>query len=594
MNYSADEYRKRVRGCFIGKCVGGTLGMPYEGKLSVNDVTYYNPVPTAMLGNDDLDLQVVALEIIRRRGLPVSARYLSDMWLDNVRCWPDEYGVAQKNRLARLFPPLSGHYTNKFSGGMGAAIRSELYACLAPADPDLAVVLCREDAFTDHYGDGADACAFLTAIESAAFIESDARRLIAVGLSYITDNIRMTRAFEDIIKWWDETRDMLSVRALILENYPSQNWTDVTINLSLIILAWLAGAGDFSKCVCAAASLGYDADCTCATLGAILGLIDVDAIEDKWTWPIGDQLVLSNNIVGMHEPRDILGFCAQIFETCCEVQRYYSSKCRLEGDLPAYTGARAWAAHPEVARIRDMRLTESLIEVSPLTVRLRYPEDVALFPGAPQKFALTLGNPGAQPARGEFELVASDGFSATGGCAFALEPGESVEIDIMVEMSARPRRRTYLNPLDIVFTLNGMRWTASAGLIPAFTWLTETGIVDSASNIALFGEGEHVFEIEFKAFTRMDNVRFICQGTRPLRVFMDGELLNEHDYKQYVPAIHRCKACVMIETLGIGWHKVRVEVQKGDNLPGEFFLMLGTRYGWEWLSALEWRAGARS
>ena len=107
-------------------------------------------------------------------------------------------------------------------------------------------------------------------MESYAFVESDCRKLIEKGLSYITGNRRMTSAFTDTIAWWDETHDALQVRAKILEKYPSHNWTDVTINLSLILLSWLAGGGDFSKSICTAASLGYDADCTCATLGAIL------------------------------------------------------------------------------------------------------------------------------------------------------------------------------------------------------------------------------------------------------------------------------------------------------------------------------------
>ena len=108
MNYPVSEYRKKVRGCFIGKSVGGTLGMPFEGNLNVNEVTYYDPVPTSMVANDDLDLQVVALEILRRRGLPVTAHYLCELWQKNVQCCPDEYGVANNNPTIGLFAPLSG------------------------------------------------------------------------------------------------------------------------------------------------------------------------------------------------------------------------------------------------------------------------------------------------------------------------------------------------------------------------------------------------------------------------------------------------------------------------------------------------------
>ena len=34
-----DEYYKRLRGCFIGKSVGGTLGMPYEGEQRLLNLT---------------------------------------------------------------------------------------------------------------------------------------------------------------------------------------------------------------------------------------------------------------------------------------------------------------------------------------------------------------------------------------------------------------------------------------------------------------------------------------------------------------------------------------------------------------------------
>ena len=52
-------FRKKVMGCWLGKAVGGTLGQPYEGCDGPNDLTFYDPVPTDMVPNDDLDLQVL-------------------------------------------------------------------------------------------------------------------------------------------------------------------------------------------------------------------------------------------------------------------------------------------------------------------------------------------------------------------------------------------------------------------------------------------------------------------------------------------------------------------------------------------------------
>lgn len=589
MNYPVKDYLKKVRGCFIGKSVGGTLGMPYEGNLDVSEVTYYDPVPTSMVANDDLDMQVVALELVRRHGLPVSARYLGELWEKNVSCYPDEYGVANNNNTIGLRAPLSGYYSSRFGGGMGAAIRSELWACLAPADPDLAVRLAREDASTDHYDDGVDACMFLAAVESFAFVESDVLKLIEKGLSYITGNRRMTAAFTDTIKWWNETKDMLKVRALILEKYPSHNWTDVTINLSLIILAWLAGEGDFSKCICTAACLGYDADCTCATLGAILGLINIDAIEERWTWPIGEDLVLSQNVVGMHEAATIGDFCNQIFETCAEIQKFYSSACMLEGDLPAYTGAPAWSAFPWIAALTaDDPHTMSLVDIKPLVVKLIYPEKVALMTGERTKFTLELANPMRRSARGVFTLRVPDGFVVEGGGGFELAPGEKAEYEIYVALPERLRKRVYYNPMDICFDIDGICWNVTAGLVAPITWLVDGVPTDMPGYICNFGPGAHKFVGEFKLFTPQENVRVVAQGTRPLCAALDGTVFTDHDDKQYVPALHRCKDMVMMDLTGV-WKRIEIDVREGDNQPGEFMFNIGTRYGWQWLTLLEWR-----
>ena len=60
---------------------------------------------------------------------------------------------------------------------MGAAIRSEVWACLCPGDPALAVSLAREDACVDHVRDGVEASSFTDrTLESAAAIEEKADR----------------------------------------------------------------------------------------------------------------------------------------------------------------------------------------------------------------------------------------------------------------------------------------------------------------------------------------------------------------------------------------------------------------------------------
>jgi hypothetical protein len=71
-----EEYRKKVMGCWIGKNIGGTLGMPMEWDRSANDVTYYthNMESGEPLPNDDLDIQILWLLALEDEGLNIDTK----------------------------------------------------------------------------------------------------------------------------------------------------------------------------------------------------------------------------------------------------------------------------------------------------------------------------------------------------------------------------------------------------------------------------------------------------------------------------------------------------------------------------------------
>ena len=79
----AGDYLDRVRACWLGKAIGGTLGGPHECKTHVLDLDFYRPVPHEGAPNDDLDLQLVWLVMLEKTGLPPRLAHLADWW---VRC----------------------------------------------------------------------------------------------------------------------------------------------------------------------------------------------------------------------------------------------------------------------------------------------------------------------------------------------------------------------------------------------------------------------------------------------------------------------------------------------------------------------------
>jgi hypothetical protein len=274
------DHKKRIDGCWLGKAIGGTLGAPHEGKPGPLHLKFYDPISDGVLPNNDLDLQIVWLYHLLKCGArEVTPGLLSRGWQEYVAFTFDEYGICLRN------------------GCMGAAIRSELWAYLAPCDPERAAGFAWCDAVCDHTGDGTWAEIFFAVVESAAFTESDRDCLIDQGLDFLPSASRVKRVVADTRKWWAKRADWLVVRNLIHEAYGEDNFTDVAANLGYTTLGWLAGESDFGQSILLA-NCGADTDCTAATLGSILGILNPDCIPTEWKALVGDRIVLSPQITG--------------------------------------------------------------------------------------------------------------------------------------------------------------------------------------------------------------------------------------------------------------------------------------------------------
>jgi ADP-ribosylglycohydrolase len=297
-----DELRRRMTGCWMGKAVGGTLGQSFEGQEGPLAATFYDPVPTEMEANDDLDLQVLwAVLMDQLDEVRVDRAVMERGWLDHVEFPWNEYGVGIRNLRDGLHAPESGSHDNWYTCGEGAVIRTEIWACLAAGDPELAAQYAYEDACVDHAGDGLNAALFMASVQAAAFVESDPDRLLDIGLRAIPSDSRLWHAVTDTRAWVAEGLHWLDVRARILERYASVDFTDVRQNTAFVVLGWLAGR-DFSERILICNNCGKDTDSSTASLGSILGIIDPDSIGEQWLAPIGRSLVLNPEITGITPP----------------------------------------------------------------------------------------------------------------------------------------------------------------------------------------------------------------------------------------------------------------------------------------------------
>lgn len=270
-----DRYLDKVYGCWLGKCISGNIGAPYEGMKQILNFEYSPAFLDEFLPNDDLDLQVIWLEVLEKYGVHFTSQHLAEAFSNQCSYAPGEYAYFKKNFQKGIYPPLSGEFNNKYYfEGMGSPIRSEIWACISAGNPSLAAELAKKDAVLDHFGNSVYGEQFLAALEAMAFFENDPGKLIRDARAYIPEESKLSQLISDVVAWCSEHNDFKFIRSLILKKYGHPDCTNLYQNMGIIVMALLLGQNDIIRTTMLAVNCGYDTDCTAATVGAVLGIIN--------------------------------------------------------------------------------------------------------------------------------------------------------------------------------------------------------------------------------------------------------------------------------------------------------------------------------
>ena len=287
---SYSTYLDKVYGCFLGKTVIGTLGAPYEGIKMPLELPFKPEMVNTMLPNDDLDLQVLWLDVAEKYGEAFTSDQLLDRFVNYCDYSPGEYAVMRKNWTRGIHTPASGAFSNDFYiSGMGCPIRSEIWACLAPLNPAEAADYATRDGVLDHWGESVYGERFFAALESAAFgvneTTCDLYALIDVGLSVIPAECKFRELVNDTVAWCRQYDDVKRILRKILHKYGHPDCTNLFQNIGITLTALLKGGLDEIKTGMDALNCGFDTDCTCATAGAVIGIIrGAKSLQAEYGW----------------------------------------------------------------------------------------------------------------------------------------------------------------------------------------------------------------------------------------------------------------------------------------------------------------------
>lgn len=268
------QFLDKVYGCFIGKAISGNIGAPHEGVKMPMDLEFLPQMVDLERPNDDLDLQILWLEVVEKKGPHFTAYDLLESFCANCDYSPGEYAVMRKNFARAIYPPYSGKFCNDYyTEGMGSPIRSEIWGCLAVGNMELASEFATRDGQLDHYGESIWAECFLAALESEAFFEDNLHKLIHKALEVVPKESKFRELVLDTVELCDKHKDIKVVLTKLLFKYGHPDCTNMYQNMGIVIASLLLGEKDIIKTSMMALNCGFDTDCTCATAGAIIGLL---------------------------------------------------------------------------------------------------------------------------------------------------------------------------------------------------------------------------------------------------------------------------------------------------------------------------------
>ena len=316
------DYTERVYAGVLGKLIGVYLGRPFEGwpykqiMQELGEINYYVHeklgVPLVVT-DDDVSGTFTFLRALTDYGnsLALTPAQIGQTWLNYIIeertiLWWGGMGNSTEHtaylRLKKGIPaPRSGSIElngKVVAEQIGSQIFIDGWAMVAPGDPELAADLARRAASVSHDGEAIYGAQVLAAMEAQAFVESDIRKLIDVGLSVIPANCLIRRLINDIREWHAGEPDWRAAREKIEANYGYDKYggnCHMIPNHGLIIHALLYGNDDFQKSLMIVNTSGWDTDCNSGNVGCLLGIKNgLAAIESgpDYRGPVADRLYL--------------------------------------------------------------------------------------------------------------------------------------------------------------------------------------------------------------------------------------------------------------------------------------------------------------
>jgi ADP-ribosylglycohydrolase len=246
--------------------------------------------------DDDITYTVLGLLITEDHGIDFTVDDVAKAWLKYLpyACTAEEIAL---NNLKKGIPAReAADLDNPCCQWIGADIRSDPWAYIAPAYPEKAAAMAYHDAYLSHRRNGIYGEMFFSAAQSAAFAVDNAIDALQIGLSEIPSDCLLARDVRWALQEGKNIRNYKQARQAVEDKFKGMSGVHTNNNACLTIFGLMIGGNDVTKVLSETVAMGLDNDCTTATAGSIVGaIVGKNGIPAHWTKNFNNKVMTYMN-----------------------------------------------------------------------------------------------------------------------------------------------------------------------------------------------------------------------------------------------------------------------------------------------------------
>ncbi len=279
----------KIRGGWAGQMIGVSFGAASEFRAQGKILDMALPWKPEMVENsihqDDLYVEMTFAAVMDKLGLNATSKDYGRAFRDS------KYGLWHANAGARkalnqgIDAPWSGHPKYNFhANDIDFQIEADFIGLMCPGLPRASNLYCDRVGRVMNYGDGLYGGMFGCGMYSAAFFESDPRKIVEAGLACIPAKSEYGLLIRDLLDWsaknpddWQKVWQMVEDKWDKNDACPDGALTpfniDAKLNGAYIAFGLLYGKGNLAKTMEIATRCGQDSDCNPSSAAGILGVV---------------------------------------------------------------------------------------------------------------------------------------------------------------------------------------------------------------------------------------------------------------------------------------------------------------------------------